>query len=152
MRPLNLPTFAYRIQTSQAGHQIFDIVRRKYVKLTPEEWVRQHFLHYLIGHLAYPKSLFRLEKSVGSNHLRHRPDMVVYNRVARPLMLVECKASNIHINHGAWRQIARYNAYFNAQLLVITNGIRHFCWQLDYVQGEHTLLEEIPCFDSLATS
>jgi hypothetical protein len=152
MQPLNLPAFAYKIQASKAGYEIFDVVRKKYVNLTPEEWVRQHFLHYLIGHLAYPKALIRLEQSVRYNRLRHRPDMVAYDRAARPLMLVECKASCININHEAWGQIARYNTYLNAQLLVITNGIEHFCWQLDYVQGTHTLLKEIPPFDSLAVS
>jgi len=149
MQSLNLPTFAYKIQSSKTGHQIFDVVRKKYVRLTSEEWVRQHFLHYLIGHLAYPRALIRLEQGVQHNRLRHRPDIVVYNRLAKPLMLVECKAPSININNEAWGQIARYNAHFNAQLLVITNGIEHFCWQLDYEKGSHTLLQDVPCFNAL---
>lgn len=150
MQSLNLPTFEYKIQSSQTGYKIFDVVRKKYVQLTSEEWVRQHFLHYLVGHLAYPQALMRLEQGVQYNRLRHRPDIVVYNRLAKPLMLVECKSPHIDINHEAWGQITRYNAHFNAQLLVITNGVKHFCWRLDYEKGYHTLLPTIPRFDMLA--
>ena len=148
MQLLNLPTFEYKIQSSKTGYKIFDVVRKKYVRLTSEEWVRQHFLHYLVRHLAYPQALVRLEQGVQYNHLRHRPDIVAYDRFARPLMLVECKAPHISINHEAWGQIARYNAHFNAQLLVITNGVEHFCWQLDYEKGSHVLLPTIPRFDA----
>jgi hypothetical protein len=149
MQSLNLPAFSYKIQSSKMGYRIFDVVRKKYVLLTSEEWVRQHFLHYLIGHLAYPPALIRLERVVRRNHLRHRPDIVVYNRLAKPLMLVECKAPSINLTHDVWGQIARYNAHFNAQLLVITNGLEHFCWKLDYEQGSHALLQDIPCFNTI---
>ncbi len=148
MKLLNLPTFAYKIQSSKTGYQIFDVVRKKYVQLTPEEWIRQHFLHYLVGHLAYPQTLIRLEKEVPHHALRCRPDIVVYDRLTKPFMLVECKAPHVAIaNQEVRRQIARYNAHFNAQLLVITNGIKHLCWQLDYEQGDHKLLSTIPHFD-----
>jgi len=149
MQSLNLPPFSYKIQSSKTGRQIFDVLRKKYVRLTPEEWVRQHFLHYLTRHLSYPSSLIRLEQEVRYHRLRHRSDIVVYNRWARPLMLVECKAPHIHITHAVWRQLARYNAHCKARLLVITNGIRHFCWKMDYEAGKHTLLQDIPCFDVL---
>jgi hypothetical protein len=149
MKALNLPTFTYKIQASKTGYQIFDVVRKKYVRLTAEEWVRQHFLHYLIDHLAYPQALIRLEQGVQYNRLWHRPDIIVYDRLAKPLMLVECKAPSIDLTKDTWGQVARYNAHCNAQLLVITNGINHFCWQLDYAQGRHTMLQEIPCFDIL---
>ena len=148
MRLLNLPTFVYKIRSYKTGYQIFDVVRKKYVQLTPEEWVRQHFLHYLIDHLAYPQTLIRLEKRVLHCSLRHRPDIVAYNRSAKPFMLVECKAPNVPVNkQEVWGQIIRYNTYFNTQLLVITNGLKHFCWQLDYEQGSHRLLSTIPHFD-----
>ena len=152
MHPLSLPIFEHKIQSSKTGYQIFDVVRKKYVRLTPEEWVRQHFLHYLLGHLAYPQALVRLEQGIQYNQLWHRPDIVVYSRLARPLMLVECKAPHININQEAWEQIARYNAHCHAQLLVITNGIEHFCWRLDYERGNHTRLQEIPCFGTLVES
>lgn len=149
MQTLNLPTFAYKIQAFKTGQKIFDAVRKKYVRLTAEEWVRQHFLHYLIDHLAYPQALVRLEQGVRYNRLRHRPDIVVHDRLAKPLMLVECKAPSIDLTKDAWEQIARYNARCNARLLVVTNGINHFCWQIDYERGRHALLQEIPCFDML---
>ncbi len=149
MQPLNLPVFAYKIQPSQEGYYIFDVIRKKYVRLTPEEWVRQHFLHYLTGHLSYPPALIRLEQRVQYNHLQQQPDIVVYDRSVKPWLLVECKAPHVHLSHDVWGQIARYNAHFNAQLLAITNGLEHFCWQLDYEQGKHTLLPAIPPFDTL---
>ena len=149
MQPLNLPVFAYKIQPSQGSYYIFDVIRKKYVRLTPEEWVRQHFVHYLTEHLSYPPSLVRLEPWVQYNRCQHRADILVYDRAAKPLLLVECKAPDVPLNHATWRQIARYNASVNAQLLVMTNGIQHLCWQLDYAQGRHILLPAIPPFDTL---
>jgi hypothetical protein len=149
VKQLNLPPFLYKIQPSKTGYRIFDVVRKKYVHLTPEEWVRQHFLHYLIDHLAYPKSLTRLELGIQYNHLSHRPDIVVYDRLGTPLMLVECKAPSIALNHDVWGQIARYNAHFSARLLVITNGLEHYCWQMEYAQGKHIPLQEIPHFSAV---
>ena len=150
MHRLNLPAFDYKIQSSKTGYHIFDVVRKKYVRLTPEEWVRQHFLHYLTDHLAYPQSLVRLERGVRYNRLQHRPDIVVYNRLASPLMIVECKAPHVTLNHDVWGQMARYNAYFSAPILVATNGLQHYCWQLDHAQGNHKLLPDIPHFETLA--
>ncbi|MEL6607132.1 MAG: type I restriction enzyme HsdR N-terminal domain-containing protein [Bacteroidota bacterium] len=149
MERLNLPPFDYQMKSSEQGYLILDVVRKRYVRLTPEEWVRQHFLHYLIGHLAYPRALFKLEQGVRYNRLRHRADILVYDRAAKPLLLVECKAPHVPLNHDTWSQIARYNASMNARLLVMTNGLQHFCWQLDYAQGNHTLLPSIPSFDTL---
>ncbi len=151
MQLLNLPHFACKIQTSRAGYQIFDVVRRKYVKLTPEEWVRQHFLHYLVDHLAYPKALVRVEKGVPYYALRYRPDIVLYNRCGQPFMLVECKAPHVAISkQEIWGQIGRYNAHFKAPLLVVTNGLEHFCWQSDHVSGGYRWLSAIPHFDKSA--
>lgn len=151
MRLLNLPTFNYKIQNSKAGCRIFDAVRRKYVKLTPEEWVRQHFLHYLVDHLAYPSALVRVEKGVPHYSLRYRPDIVLYNRCGQPFMLVECKAPHVTVsNQEIWGQIGRYNAYLNASLLVVTNGLEHFCWYLDHASGGYRWLSAIPHFDESA--
>jgi len=149
MQSLNLPTFAYKVQVSKTGYQIFDVVRKKYVRLTAEEWVRQHFLHYLIGPLAYPKALVRLEQEIRHNRLQYRPDIVVYDRSVKPLLLVECKSPSVYLNHEVLRQVGRYNARLNAPLLAITNGLQHFCWQLDHKEGKHVLLQHIPCFDRL---
>ena len=152
MQRLNLPPFDYKIQSSKTGYRIFDVIRKKYVQLTPEEWVRQHFLHYLTDHLAYPIALLRLERGMRYNRRQHRADILVYDRAAKPLLLVECKAPHVPLDHDAWGQIARYNAHVNAQLLVITNGLQHLCWQLDYAQGSHILLPSIPSFDTLVTA
>ncbi|MEL6359345.1 MAG: type I restriction enzyme HsdR N-terminal domain-containing protein, partial [Bacteroidota bacterium] len=94
-------------------------------------------------------TLFKLEQGVRYNRLQHRADILVYDRAAKPLLLVECKAPHVHLNDDTWSQIARYNASVNARLLVITNGLQHFCWQLDYERGNHTLLPSIPSFDTL---
>ena len=145
---LNLPVFDYRIRHTKEGSYIFDIIRKKYVRLMPEEWVRQHFLHYLTSHLAYPRSLIKLEQGLRYNHRQHRSDMVIYDRSAKPFMLVECKAPSVTIHSDIFRQIARYNVHLKAKLLVATNGFTHFCWQLDYAQGRHILLQDIPCFST----
>ncbi len=149
MQPLSLPAFEYKFQPSKEGYRIFDAIRKKYVRLTSEEWVRQHFLHYLIDHLGYPRALIRLEQGIQYNHLQRRTDILVYDRAAKPLLLVECKAPHISLNHEVWGQIAHYNAQVSARLLVITNGLQHFSWQLDYTQGNHMLLPSIPSFDTL---
>ncbi len=148
MEALNFPPFDYRISHYKSGDYIFDEIRKKYVRLTPEEWVRQHCLHYLVKHLYYPQALIRLEQKVQHLHLQHRPDVVVYNRAAKPLLLIECKAPSIHLNSEVWNQIARYNFHFNSSMLAITNGMQHFCWQIDYERGRHRLLQAIPPFES----
>mmetsp|Transcript_6001 Transcript_6001/g.13329 ORF Transcript_6001/g.13329 Transcript_6001/m.13329 type:complete len:151 (-) Transcript_6001:1685-2137(-) len=150
MQCLNLPPFAYKVQYFKTGYKIFDVIRKKYVQLTAEEWVRQHFLHYLITFLGYPCTLMKLEQTVPHRHFRHRPDVVIYNRKIKPLMLVECKAPYIPISKEVWGQLVRYNVHFSAQLLAITNGIEHRCWQLDYEKGHHTQLPRIPCFHMLS--
>lgn len=144
VQKLNLPTFDCKIQHNAEGHYIFDIVRKKFVWLTPEEWTRQHFVHYLIYQLAYPKSLIRLERRVRNSHRQHRPDIVVFDRTGKPQMLVECKASHIAIDASTWYQLARYNPNLQAQLLVMTNGMQHYCWQINYNPLSHKLLQAIP--------
>ena len=148
MQLLNLPAFDYNIQHTADGYCIFDIVRQKYVRLTPEEWTRQHFIHYLINQLSYPKSLIRLEKGVRYNHSQHRPDIVVYSRTGKPWMLVECKAPHISLDINSFEQLARYNVHLQAQLLVITNGMQHCCWRISYAPFGHETLATIPCFAS----
>jgi len=147
---LNLPAFDYKIQRTAEGYYIFDVVRRKYVRLTPEEWTRQHFVHHLINQLGYPKSLIKLERGIRYSHHQRRPDIVVYNRSGKPWMLVECKAPQVDLSMKILEQLARYNPGLQAQLLVMTNGIEHCCWRVSYDPFSHELLQEIPAFDSLA--
>ncbi|MEM7383132.1 MAG: type I restriction enzyme HsdR N-terminal domain-containing protein [Bacteroidota bacterium] len=141
---LNLPTFDWKVQHSAAGLRIFDVVRKKFVRLTPEEWTRQHFVHYLIHQLAYPKSLIRLEGRIKHSHRQHRPDIVVFNRAGKPQMLVECKSPHIAVDASTWHQLARYNPHLQAQLLVITNGMQHYCWQVSYNPLSYQRLQAIP--------
>lgn len=144
VQELNLPTFDWKIQHNVGGPYIFDAVRKKFVRLTPEEWTRQHFVHYLIDQLAYPKSLIRIEGSLGHSHRQHRPDIVVFNRTGKPQMLVECKAPHIAVDASTWYQLARYNLHLQARILVMTNGMRHYCWQVNYYPLSCQLLEAIP--------
>ena len=150
MQPLSLPAFDYKIKPAGQYDTIFDVVRKKHVRLTPEEWVRQHWVHYLIGHLGYPPALIRLEKGVRCQHrLQHRPDIVVYDRRAHPLLLVECKAPGIALTKDTFGQVARYNALFNARLLAISNGEQHFCWEIKPHAPHPHLLPQVPPFDAL---
>ncbi len=146
MQPLDLPAFDFRLQKKEKKPYIFDIIRKKYVCLTPEEWVRQHFLHYLINTLGYPKSLIKLESRVGFQ--QSRTDIVVYNRMILPLMIVECKAPHVAVSHMVFDQAARYNSMLKAQLLVVTNGLKHFCCKVDYKTSKYQFLKIIPCFSA----
>ena len=130
MRQLNLPSYDYKLRQSAEQTQIFDFIRRKYVVLTPEEWVRQHFINYLISHLHYPKGLVSVERGVTYNTLAKRTDICIYDTDRRPLLLVECKATDVAITAEVIKQATLYNKTLAARLVVLTNGIDHFCWQV----------------------
>ncbi len=150
MQALNLPAFDHKVQCLGKQCNIFDLVRKKYVRLTPEEWVRQHLVHYLVHHLGYPPTLFSLERNMRCKDQRQqRPDIVLYGRSAEPFMLIECKAPTIPLSTDTLGQIARYNAHFKVRLLVLSNGIEHLCWEVDYTTANHNLLPCIPYFNSL---
>ncbi|MDX5421005.1 MAG: type I restriction enzyme HsdR N-terminal domain-containing protein [Hymenobacteraceae bacterium] len=144
MESLNLPPFDYKIKKNEANPLIFDILRKKYIQLTPEEWVRQHFLHYLINTLGYPKSLISVERGLSYNRLQKRTDLCVYSAEGRPHLLVECKASYVPITQEVVKQVSVYNQTLRARYLVITNGIQHFCWEVDFEKKQFTPLQEIP--------
>lgn len=126
---------------------IFDGVRKKFVVLTPEEWVRQHFINFLIQHHEYPKSLFRIEGSLTYNTLQKRSDILVYGRDGKPWMLVECKSSSIKLNQRAFNQVAIYNMTVGAKYLAVTNGMVHYCCEAPKSGGTTEFLEEFPSFD-----
>ncbi len=150
MRTLHFPPFPYQLQHQEGGrYAIFDNVRKKYVPLTSEEWVRQHLVHYLTKHLDYPSSLLRLEQVVQHGGRSHRPDLVVYNATGTPCMIIECKAPEIPIDISVLQQASRYNASFQARWIVLTNGRKTLCWQIDYVTGKHKLHREIPKFNQI---
>lgn len=125
---------------------IFDVIRKKYVLLQPEEWVRQHVLHYLIQIKKYPRSLINVEKQLTVNNLKKRYDVVVYNSDGSINILVECKAPNINLTQASFDQIARYNMQLKANHLMLSNGIEHYYCKMDYDKEKYVFLKEIPDF------
>ncbi|GAB2788441.1 type I restriction enzyme HsdR N-terminal domain-containing protein [Rhabdobacter roseus] len=128
MESLNLPPFAHKVKELYGKPHIYDLIRRKFVALTPEEWVRQHFIHLLISHYGYPKALFAVETGLYYNKLAKRSDIMVLSTVGEPFLLVECKAPHIALNEGTLAQIGRYNFTLRPQYLAVTNGHQHYCF------------------------
>lgn len=149
MENLNLPTYSFKIKSDLQRKLIFDSIRKKYVVLTPEEWVRQNFIRFLVEEKGYPASLIAIEKKVDVNLLPQRSDIVLYNNKANPVMIVECKAAKIKITQDVFNQIARYNIKLKVPFLVVTNGLRHFCCFMDYEKKSFQFLEEIPDYQNI---
>jgi hypothetical protein len=147
MDKLNLPEFAYSLKKADGKVWIFDVIRKKYLVLTPEEWVRQHFVHYLISTLNYPKALMKIEGGLTYNQLNKRSDIVVFDRQAHPWMLVECKSPDQKINHSVLRQASTYNATLKAKYLTVTNGLTHYCSFIDWKENKTDLLKALPAFE-----
>lgn len=146
MQSLNFPTYNFRFKNSENKTFIFDEIRKKFVLLTPEEWVRQNAIQYLLIEKKYPKSLINVEKVLLVNSLKKRYDIVVYNRNGSLFLLVECKATTIKISQETFDQIARYNLTLNAQYLWVTNGINHYFCQIDFEKEEYIFLNQLPNF------
>lgn len=144
MPSLNLPLYAAKISEKNGKRSIFDIVRRKYVVLTPEEWVRQHFINYLITEKGFPAELIANEVSLVLNGTSKRCDTVIYNRFLAPLMIVEYKAPHIEITQAVFDQIVRYNMVMRVEYLVVSNGMVHYCCKIDYEKGSYSFIEGIP--------
>ena len=143
---LNLPIVALKTKLVEGTTQVFDQVRKKYLVLTPEEWVRQHFIHYLNQEKNYPLGLMGVEQMIKYNGMQTRADIILYTTDGKPNMIVECKAPNVKITQDAFNQIAKYNFKLQVPFLVVTNGIQHFCCQMDYEANEIKFLEEIPTY------
>jgi hypothetical protein len=146
MQQLNLPAYQFKLKQDGERTQIFDAIRKKYVVLTPEEWVRQNFLQYLIQDKNFPASLIAVEVGLKYNRLQKRADVLVYDKQGSPLVIVECKAPEVKITQDTFDQIARYNMTFKVKYLVVTNGINHFCCLMDYTDNTYKYLEVIPGF------
>jgi hypothetical protein len=142
MESLNLPTFEYKVKDVNGKPFIFDIIRRKFVSLTPEEWVRQHFIHLLINHYGYPKSLFAIETGLRYNTLAKRTDIMVLDDSGSPFLLVECKAPFIKVGEATLAQISRYNFTLQPTYLAVTNGLSHYCFQA--INGQIHYLDDFP--------
>lgn len=146
MQPLNFPKYDFRFKNSQNSALIFDIVRKKFVVLTPEEWVRQHALMFLSIEKKYPLSHINVEKQILYNGLRKRYDIVVFNPNGSIHLLVECKAPHINISQTTFDQIAQYNFKLNASYLMVTNGLEHYMCQMNFQEEKYMFLKEIPEF------
>lgn len=150
MRQLNLPVIEARLQEGRNGRdEIFDPVRKKFVALTPEEWVRQHVIHYLSGHLGYPLSLVAVEAPLTYHTRKKRSDIVVFSRTGKPVMIVECKAPDVAISQSVFEQAAMYNMGFRVKYLVLTNGLVHHACRIDHEAKACIFLPQIPPFAEL---
>ena len=147
MQKLNLPNFNFKIKNSENKMLIFDNLRKKYLVLTPEEWVRQHFVHYLISEKKYPISLIAIEKQLTLNTRKKRTDILVFNQIGTPELIVECKAPSVKITQDTFDQIARYNLKLNANYLIVTNGLTHFYCKMDFKNKTYIFLRDIPAYN-----
>ncbi|MBR8535963.1 type I restriction enzyme HsdR N-terminal domain-containing protein [Carboxylicivirga sediminis] len=144
MQQLNLPPIQLKTKPVGSKFQVFDEVRKKYVALTPEEWVRQHFVHYLVKQLNYSPGLIAVEMPVKVNGLSQRADIVLYNKKGQAVIIVECKAPEVPVTKQVFNQAARYNTRLNVDYLIVTNGMQHYCARLLNEEGHYELLKSIP--------
>nr|WP_262496150.1 type I restriction enzyme HsdR N-terminal domain-containing protein [Confluentibacter lentus] len=144
LQELNFPKFSFRFKNSENKISIFDVIRKKFVVLQPEEWVRQHCVHYLINEKKYPISLINVEKELKINNLSKRYDIVVFNTDGSILIIIECKSPNVAINQATFDQIAKYNLTLNATYLMVTNGLNHYYCQMDFENERYNFLRDIP--------
>ena len=149
MLPLNLPSYPAKILKRNGKNVIFDPLRQKYVALTPEEWVRQHFVHLLTDFKGFPKGLLANEIQLDLNGTKKRCDTVLFNKDLSARMIVEYKAPNIEITQAVFDQITRYNMVLKVEYLIVSNGMRHYCCKIDYNTMQYTFLPDIPAYTEL---
>lgn len=146
MQPLKFPSYNFRTRRVERGVEIWDNIRKKWLLLTPEEWVRQHTVAYLIQELNYPQGLISVERSLKVNGLQKRADIVVFDKTSNPFLLAECKAPEVEISQGVFDQAARYNLTLKVPYLMVTNGLRHFCAHVNPEDSSWKYLQELPVF------
>ena len=149
MNQLNLPPYAVKITSKGDKQLIFDFLRRKYVALTPEEWVRQHFVHFLVEHKGYPKGLLANEVELKIGEKRLRCDTLLYTSETQPRMIVEYKAPDIALQQKTFDQISAYNLLLKVDYLIVSNGLQHYVCKMDYTTRSYTFLEDIPDYENL---
>ena len=149
MQKLNFPSYTFRFKNSENKVSIFDAIRKKFIILTPEEWVRQHVVNYLLEEKKYPKSLINVEKILLINGLRKRYDIVVFNPDGSIFILIECKAPEVKIGQVTFDQIARYNMTLQAEFLMVTNGLNHYFCLMDFENEKYTFLENLPDYNKV---
>ena len=148
MQNLNFPTYSFRLKNSENNTHIFDVIRKKFVVLQPEEWVRQHCIQYLLQEKNYPISLINVEKVVLINGLKKRYDIVVFNPDGSITLVVECKAPKVNISQSSFDQIARYNLTLKAPYLMVTNGLNHYFCTMNHDLGNYEFLETLPNYNT----
>lgn len=148
MQNLNFPPYSFRLKNSENNTHIFDVIRKKFVVLQPEEWVRQHCIQYLLQEKNYPISLINVEKVVLINGLKKRYDIVVFNPDGSITLVVECKAPKVNISQSSFDQIARYNLTLKAPYLMVTNGLNHYFCTMNHDLGNYEFLETLPNYNT----
>jgi len=146
MQKLNLPDYTFRTKMEKGKQLIFDSIRRKFVVLTPEEWVRQNFIQYLKHEKKYPETLMAVEKQIIVNGKQRRFDLLIYSRNGKPLLIAEFKAPGVKITQEAFDQVVRYNMSLRVEKVVVSNGLQHFACEINYVKNSFSYLPEIPEF------
>lgn len=146
MQKLNLPEYTFRQKTEDGKPMIFDLIRKKFVVKTPEEWVRQNFIQYLKKEKKYPESLMAVEKQISVNGKQRRFDLLIYLRNGQPHLIAEFKSPNVKITQDAFDQVIRYNMVLRVERVIVSNGLQHFACEIDYINNSYTFLHEIPEF------
>ncbi len=146
MKKLNFPAYQFRFKNSENKVSIFDRIRKKFIILTPEEWVRQHTVNFLIEQKKYPESLINVEKLIKVNDLSKRYDIIIFNPDGSIFLIIECKSHMVKITQEVFDQIARYNLALDAEYLMITNGVNHYFCQMNYVDKQYAFLQDIPSY------
>ncbi len=144
--PLNLPSYPFKLKNDGDKTYIFDPFRKKFLVLTPEEWVRQHLVQYLVNYKNYPAGLIKLEGGLTLNSLQKRTDVIAFDVAGNKVLLAECKAPTIKISQKVFDQIARYNFIHHIEVLLVSNGIEHFCCRVDFEKRSYEFLKEIPFY------
>ena len=148
MQQLNFPNYTFRFKNSENKVSIFDEIRKKFIILTPEEWVRQNVVQYLLQEKKYSKSYINVEKLIKVNDLNKRYDIIVYQSNGEIFLLVECKAPEVKITQETFNQIARYNLTLNSKYLMVTNGVNHYFCEMDFINEKYNFLKELPKFEN----
>ncbi|WP_214071652.1 type I restriction enzyme HsdR N-terminal domain-containing protein [Mucilaginibacter sp. dw_454] len=149
LQPLNLPPYAFKITEQDGQLSLFDEIRKRNIIITPEEWVRQHFVQYLIGHKNYPKSLLKLEGGHKLYGKQRRSDIIAFNSAGEKVLIVECKAPSVAIDQKVFDQVARYNMVHKIGLLAVTNGLQHFYCRINFDQNNYEFIKELPEYQKI---
>jgi len=149
MRKLNLPAYDFRYRTEGGSLKVLDVYRKRFVMLTPEEEVRQRFARYLVEEKGFPASLVMTEYALKLNKMSQRCDILVHKPAGNPAVLVECKAPEVKITQAVFDQAARYNLVFKVKYLMVTNGLNHYCCEIDFETEKVNFLKDIPCYDDM---